>query len=597
MVYDYYCVNCGNKMHAGEIKFDLAELIGLRDPSKTTADKISLVSPNVLLANIERSGGKLVHKQPCKVEFPLNIYLGILGQNSDRPNVDMQKIMMYSYDELEEAVGLIFSSNENREAAQQKINEYVAELESHFLYKGPKGENERQGRHKTSNYYATFILYPEFFDDGKSKELYTLRYSYNIAEPNPRSIQAPEEIRGYCPKCGKPVLMHAGKYPHVLIGLLGAQSAGKTTLIMSMLEEMKHSYDAIGINYPDNVLCDSRRDDVRKNMELYRKGWAMFKTSAQGENAFNASLLLESAKSHRRMIVTFADIAGEQCYDVDSDNMNLDALQKFPLINSCDAYILCSCLDQTEYGNGNESLDLPPDAVMKIARGIYSHLHDSRKVPPLCIFLTKADVAKSAAAQAAGNNPLAALRVSPLYNYKKLLDNLVTTYSAVGNEDIREPLRWCGRVFQEMQQYTYISMMSGSALGRGASPCPTPEAVEMCPDGKFSRLRIDELLKWIFQTVGLVPVDEKGYCFRVVPSYSERYTRKGEQINRDFFSVPEAGPRSEGIQHVFMNRTPLDREINDIIHGKVEEPRGFFFRNANPTTVESVIEAKDAYLG
>lgn len=604
MIHDYYCVNCGNKLKGNEIKFDLAELIGLRDPARTAADPNSLVDPSVLLANAERSGGKLEHQKPCKVELSLKIYLAILGRNTNRQGVDLKTLTSSTYDDLPDSIGMIFSSNENREAAQQKINEYVDELENHFLFRAPEGGDNPDARQNLENYTAVFYIWPEFFENGASSELYTIRYTTSRTEANPMPVRSPEQIRGYCPHCGKPVLMGTGLYPHVMIGLLGAQSAGKTTLIMAMLEEISKNFEQCGINFPENVLCDSRLGDVKKNQELYRKGWAMFKTSAQGENSFNASLILEAEKTKKRMIVTFADIAGEQCYDVDKDAMNLDALQRFPLINSCSAYILCSCLDQKEYGNGTSTpQELPPAAVLKIAKGIYSHLRDSRRIPPLCIFMTKADVAKSAAQQAASKNPLAEIKVSPRYNFSKMLENLVNTYSAVGNEDIREPLRWCATTYRQMSNQTYVSMLSGSALGRKAEPCPTPDHVEMCEDGPFSRLRVDELLRWIFQTVGLTPVNKNGYCFRLVPSFSENYCASDSNYRPWLYTDGEAGPRSEAIQHVFMNRSVLDRDIFNAFAApaSAEQPKGLgkfisFTKQEKSATVDSVIRDADALI-
>ena len=72
-----------------------------------------------------------------------------------------------------------------------------------------------------------------------------------------------EKIRGYCPECNKPVLDGSGKYEHFLVGFLGAQSAGKTSLFVSMINDLPNYFGKLGIELPE-VLCEENIEKVKK---------------------------------------------------------------------------------------------------------------------------------------------------------------------------------------------------------------------------------------------------------------------------------------------------------------------------------------------
>lgn len=576
MIHKYYCVNCGNRFNGEEIKFDLFELIGLRDAGdeNSTANPAALIIPGVLKGNADACGQKLVHGKLCPITLSLRTLFTILSVNSDDMTRAALQDCKYDDDDFRNVFESLIKTNENIAVVQQKVDEYVSQIKKLFVLEKGKPDNSDN----LSDYRRTFYVKPEFFDNGRSEHIYTLEYADDQYAANTRKIRAPEQIRGYCPKCGKPILQNAGKYPHVLIGLLGAQSAGKTTMILSMLQDILLNFYEHGIELPTNVLCDSRHKITRQNQKLFNNGWLPVKTQETGVNSFNASLLLESRGSDKKLLVTFADIAGEQCYDPQTDSIKLDAVQVFPLINSCDVYILCSCLDNTQYIRADEAassqevrrgkrIKMPPQAVLRIADGIYDNLRDFRntehKTPPLCIVMTKADVVTDAKAQPTTKNPFDRIKYPKPYFYDSQFTNLSRTYKTFGESKIREPLEWSCKAYDMMSNKAYISIMACSATGRvGDTWTKENEEPTLNENGPFESMGIYDLVDWLFKVIGLSPVFGN-YRFEGVPSYRERYLKAigQERYRNEHYTNLGAARRCEGVAHVFLNPTTVDRDI------------------------------------
>lgn len=575
MIYNYYCVNCGNENKGEDICFDLSELIGVRsDSDGSTADPLAMINSGVLKAHASMSQKTLQHGVITTIRISLKIYLTILGLNNNgRNGIGPQEMRAYDYSELDEALAQVYTSNENREAAAATIANLATSIRNQFEYVGPEDSDSREN---TDFYVAKYYVKPIFFENGNSDKLYTIEYAKSLNDPNTIPMRAPEPIRGYCPKCGKPILLNTGIYPHVLVGLLGTQRAGKTTTILALLNEISRNFRNCGIMYNNTVLCDASYRNVQRDKMLFQRGYPPMKTNKDGTNAFNASMLLESADTHQKKIVTFADIAGEKCYNIDTDNVDLDALRSFPLINSCDVYLLCSSIDRTQYGSSNDdNLYLPPNAILNIAMGIYGTLRNPRKVPPLCVVLTKADVTPNGNYQGSAGNPFNQIVPKSMYEYMTQYKNLAMIYDTVGTQDIREPLEWCCTTYDQMRERTYVSMMSCSALGRNATSYEgAMENIRMAPEGPFTPIGITQLLKWVLQTVGLCPTEDpvtgRNYCFPKVPSYIEDYV---EEPNGTAYTIAEGGPRCAVIPKVFINPTDADGKRFLAYKNAMNQPR------------------------
>ena len=83
MIYDYYCVDCGNKIEGGKINFDLAEMIGLRTgDSKGVFGKHTQVSAGQLKGLAGACKQELVHGTKTRIEISLRAFLQIMGWNA-----------------------------------------------------------------------------------------------------------------------------------------------------------------------------------------------------------------------------------------------------------------------------------------------------------------------------------------------------------------------------------------------------------------------------------------------------------------------------------------------------------------------------------
>ncbi len=580
MIYDYYCLDCGNKFSGGQISFDLAEFLGLRETqgADVVRSKTTQISVEELAALAKECGNALEHEQVSEIFITLDDLLIRMGKNAGG-EAYAAAMKEFDYDGLEEAIQMVLTTRAGAEVAKNLVSSYSDAIRNRFTYTGTHdsmGNPNQTERLKFSNYKASFFIKPEFFEGGRSRLVYTMQYSWDKSSPNMTKIVAPTVIRGYCPTCGEPIIDGAGKYKHILIGLLGAQSAGKTTTIVAMMNELWESYDKVGLKFPSNPLCDSKFYHREENDKLYKNGWAVRKTAVNTSSAsFNASLQLTTNDEKTTKIISFIDIAGEQCYDLATKEMNHNALKVYPLINSCDLYLLCTCIDQTGYGNASgEIAAIPPEAVVQIARNVYQNLRDPRKKPPLCILMTKYDLADNISSGSDPDNPFKKIKTKTDYLYKNQIENLSNTYDHIANENVRKPLRWCCKVYEELSKVTYTAMLSCSALGRAATKFEgsiddlVPYKDSEGKERPFARVRMNELWKWILQVCGLCSTNEKIMTLlEDVPSYGEHYALSQKQAddgNGRFictYPASRAASRCEAVKKLFIKVSDDDQHI------------------------------------
>lgn len=608
MTYKYYCVDCGNEIPGEEINFDLADLLGIRIGNDNSSvqrglerdekgnfknfvkRKTTQISARKLMALAEKHNVPLKHGVRSFLKITLKEFLTVMGEN-EGGEVLAQEMRSKKYSELREALELVFQTSENRIVEEKLIKDWLKILEERFHFndeanstiaqqkeEGKDSDPEIHSMHmlmmqNTTNYEAGFWIEPEFFGSSSKQAIYTVRYSLHNQNAFMENIHEPMTIRGFCPRCGQPVIEGAGKYPHELVGLLGVQSSGKTSMIMAIIKELQDNFGYLGISYPGAPLCDSRYHIMMLNKELYDNGWAVEKTNASSnEGSFNISLKISDKDNRTTKLVTFVDIAGEQCYDIRNHQVNQEALQKYPVIGQCKLYILCSCIDKTGYGNADgERAIIPENALIQIATTIYERLlgiNKTTKIPPLCILMTKADMSPKPVDRPSATNPFRNIKTPEYYLYKNQLDNLVRAYDMTDEKNIRDPLDWCGKTYDEIAKFTYVSMMSCSALGRsgvryeGDLQNIVPFTDKGEPVG-FRRVRIAILCKWIMEVLGLKTIDEMQYLLPYIPSYREYYTLDNNAGKDGYFTATEEDMklRIMAIMKLFINHSPLDQAI------------------------------------
>lgn len=644
-MYDYYCVDCGKKLGGEEICFNLAGMLGLEGIQPKYA--------RVTFAELDALAGTdtdLYQPGRHRISVTLKQLLKILGKNYARDqfhgsvSVDTEKhgiegmvreMELLEYSELELAMNKFVPSGASEAEAETLTKKYVNEVEANFIRQFlEEGNSESDERFEDTNNYAAYLWIEPILFEGEERKVYSLRYSTEADPVNLDEILDPGLIRGYCPCCGAPVVRGAGQYPHRLIGLLGASSAGKTSIIISMLEEMQKNFDEIyKMEYPDGYLCDSRYYTIDWNLRLFQKGWAVMKTPVKaGKNTFNASILLnngdDTAREHAQ-IVTFIDIAGEMCYDWRQKRWNPDALKEFPLIAHCDIYLLCTCIDEDAYGEIGEDgkgQRIGADAVLKIAKGIYEKLPSP---PPLCIVATKADLTGEPSGENRETPFDRILYLNPDFFHKDEVVKMRDFYNTCLQESIRQPLKWCMRTYEQMESTTYLSMMSCSALGgtREQYELTESEKKELAERAKkqedenqllFGRsieqnekiygepIGLDALWKWLLMVLGfknvrigggdneaLLPVNES-YRLSHIPNYGDYY-RTGHRMESDHrlvFDISEALDRVQAVSRLFINNSQRDQEIYDA-YVSLEDR---FMRKATPKRrMQAVEECADSW--
>lgn len=642
MIHKYYCMDCGLEQDGENFNVDLAELLGLRDTSVqgTKGSRETQVSIEELrkLAEETPGQGPLKDGEISEVRLTLFQFLDYMAQSIEGlAGSELQKMQAgWKHSSLAGNLAGLLQSSESAEVADEMANFLAQSLEGRFTYSDPPdaisddellkmSESEQmeysakldEALEDLNNYSASFYIKPSFFKD--SDKIYTVYYSSERNTPNYRSMMAEgAEIRGYCPNrsCGKPILKGTGKYPHILVGMLGAQSAGKTTTIVAMLDEMERYYDELGVSFPETNLGDSKTQVRRHNRDLYQHGWSVVKTDAQSNIAsFNASILIDDPSRERgengeteKKLVSLVDIAGELCWDDAAQRVNPNAWQTYPLITSCDVYILCTCMDAEGYGNagkvvdasgaqvqstGGASTKISPTAVLQICKSIYAH-HTKEKemdIPPLCILLTKADLAVVEGTNAVDvKSPFEQIypEDTDRYQYLDELKNLKKFYEDYSQDNVRIPLEYCCKTFNEMKGRTYATMLFCSAQGRSADPYPK-EGVTVTEYAQpaFRRSGLLDLWKWILQAAGVVSAEkETGWYFRTVPSYTESYVDDGEELKpeetpRRVYTISESEARIHAVQNLFLNMSELDHQIlEEWEAGEVKS--GFFGKKTTP---------------
>ena len=612
MIHDYYCMDCGNRLKGEEIMFNLGEILGIKrtagtgdngsGPEETASlsERAMLISVDKLMEIARKNKVQLKHGERVMIRVTLRDFLTIMGSNvgraQGRENMMAELMDRSKKSDLRQVLREVYSTGENAEVEDHLINAFRAQLETafplsekaeKFIWELEENENITEEEKKLigdirdsmENYVAITYLEPEFFENGRSDKIYTVRYTKDPEAAVLNTPAAPLEIRGYCPKCGKPVLCDAGKYPHQLIGLLGVQSAGKTSLVVALVRELQEFYFDLGVAYPGQLLCDSRYEIMRDNFELYDNGWAVAKTPIIGTGGtFNATLLLgDRDNEENKKLITFADIAGELCYDVDKKAVDMRAFRQFPLVKACDMYVLCTCIDQSGYGNadGENKKLMPPEAPLDITLSIYNEIYKDtvkgRKIPPLCIVLTKTDMVGKPNMNHDEKNPLDGIAANPNYQFKTQLENLRMTYDSFQEQNIRIPIRRACALYHEISKKAYVSMMSCSALGRKGEMFKgnLENITPYTEDGKerpFERIRLSDLWSWILQVSGLSAVGESNYHVVRIPSFREYYSV--ESVDARF--ITNLRRRLNGVSQLFINSSNQDRVLASALKGPVK---------------------------
>lgn len=579
MIYDYYCTNCGNKLYGTDIVFDLAQILDLG------SERFIKFSPVDLREVAERNNQPLVNGQKIRLKITLFDLLGYIGQDFDTR--DQEAMQELSYSAFSNADGknqmknlLQGNSMQNEEVQDEKIKNWIDAITAKVKLqeKTDSEMSDEEWPQDTSHYELYFWVEPVCFEG--SEEIYTIKYSMeeNPANLLPFSYQK-KIIRGYCPKCNEPIADGSGKYEHLLVGFLGAASAGKTSLFVSMINDVCHYSEQLGIELPE-ILCDGKYDKIMSAIKLNKYGWAVGKTDAKAVvEAYNATLLVTRRTGNRTILLSFVDIAGELCYDQNIQDISLETLQSFPLITSCHLYMLCTCVSQMGYGNAEENekenaAAIDNRALIQIAKGIYRQRNNQDSIPPMCIVITKVDMASADAnMQNRGGNPFDLANMPELngrdfaqlgVNLKDQITYLRNIYNATNDRDILESLDWCKRTYDNSKKMTYMAILACSALGMPGKKFDKDKYNLEREGDIFQPIQLKEIWSWILCNLGMIPVCGN-YYLSYIPSFGEGFHMADERNQRyqvrRVFEEKEEESRTKAIYQLYLNPSQTDNEL------------------------------------
>lgn len=578
MIYDYYCTNCGNKLYGTDIVFDLAQILDLG------SERFIKFSPVDLREVAERNNQPLVNGQKIRLKITLFDLLGYIGQDLDTLN--QEEMQGLSYDDFSDTSEgkmkslLQGNSMQNEDVQDDNIQNWIDAITAKVKLQ-EKTDSEMPDEEwikDTSHYELYFWVEPVCFEG--SEEIYTIKYSMeeNPANLLPFSYQK-KIIRGYCPKCNEPIADGSGKYEHLLVGFLGAASAGKTSLFVSMINDVCHYSEQLGIELPE-VLCDGKYDKIMSAIKLNKYGWAVGKTDAKAVvEAYNATLLVTRRMGNRTILLSFVDIAGELCYDQNIQDISLETLQSFPLITSCHLYMLCTCVSQMGYGNAEENekenaAAIDNRALIQIAKGIYRQRNNQDSIPPMCIVITKVDMASADAnMQNRGGNPFDLANMpemngrdfaQPGVNLKNQITYLRNIYNATNDRDILESLDWCKRTYDNSKKMTYMAILACSALGMPGKKFEEKKYNLEREGDIFQPIQLKEIWSWILCNLGMMPVCGN-YYLSYIPSFGEGFHMADERNQRyqvrRVFEEKEEESRTKAIYQLYLNPSQTDNEL------------------------------------
>ena len=601
MVYSYYCVDCGRKLEGGNIVFNLSSMLGLQE------DPLTLFVSWKDLCSYARNSGitQFESKKTQYIKITLKDVMDLCAEKAENPSVK-EKILNMEPDEIWEGKFILDLeiSGQNESVAQREAKEFGNRLKRNFFRKMPEKESAEAGENsevspdeKKKAYYKEVAVSPEFIEDeGGSAEIYTVYYSQdpsNTGKVDNFRYEG-EEIRGYCPHCHAPVLRGTGKYRHIPVGFIGGSRAGKTSLIIAMILELLNNPES---DFPEvRELADSRIKNLRRQKELYQKGWKIEKTLQDSiQDSFNASVLVRNQNGRGEYAVfTLVDIAGELCLHRDRQGreyFDVDAIRKYPLIDQCSLYLLCTCISDAGFREDGGGGGIGK-GISEIMNGIADSFDRRGEwLPPVGIVLTKSDYVKENVKENVENNPFQNIvhKTDYFAEGKKMLTQLKRAYDTYHtNQDYKNPLMWACRLFQNYKAKTYMSIFYCSATGKNSIPYKQGEkesdSIEQNYDSDkqeihFQAENVEVLLQWIFRAAGCIPLKDNGsYCCYDIPVYGEAFLLDRDLPQRSG-AVRQAWPwkdwqrRSEAVCALFLNQSELDNQLMEIIRADQEDNR------------------------
>lgn len=179
---------------------------------------------------------------------------------------------------------------------------YQADQESSTML----NPDELSAREKTTSIFDKEIKF--YFEQVENEEI----FNYMTDELDDPFTNDFQEMRGFqrtCPHCGYHVSRAVGRAEEVVIALAGSPRSGKSSCLVSIASALAAGrYASLGLSL-ESLNHDTTWEELKAEIELYNKGYAVTKTPLGIKAVPSYSLLVKCFK--RKRVLTFVDMPGE----------------------------------------------------------------------------------------------------------------------------------------------------------------------------------------------------------------------------------------------------------------------------------------------
>lgn len=313
--HSYFCVSCGEEIKPDQIA--LKTMVSLSFAALDGASETMIDKYPVYVTREELE--KLINRMDTagRQYLTLGEYLEFAYNRRNRNDLNDTR--------AENAQAALQTYHDSMEAAAAETETDFDEEETDYEIIVP-GFNETVSAQIIKN-FPNDICYLDW------KVNDTNGYFYHLSEKS----DARKKITPYwvCAHCREEILTCAFEYRHILIGLLGFPSAGKTCLIAALCHTL---LDQGGIL----TATKKSQQEYEDMLADFKGGYTLAKTAAAGINTYHPSIQKDN------VLWTFVDIPGEVFFEKSQMGMNMEALTSDPKMQmslKCHAYILTADQD------------------------------------------------------------------------------------------------------------------------------------------------------------------------------------------------------------------------------------------------------------
>lgn len=610
MTYNYYCTYCGRELKQSTVLFDMQPIL-----TGSEENRFRILSFRMTKAELETllTSGSSQDMGYRQCQLTLQELLKFISNKNNLDNPDIQTLTVEDikeYTTLKKAVEThkadhtpytdIFATEEIAEEAEETKEQTAPETKCKAIEALERASQKIEDIVFTQDDLRSELqILNSLFSSG---ETYSFKIKANWEQDNEGNnvligytvrTGMPEHDtivnRRICPYCGENVFEHAGTAEHRTVTFIGDQKAGKTSTILSLAHYAKKA--AIGAMPDDEIWSGSRKIKSLQTIELvspcarllkdlgnYEKGIAPDKTAALKRlDAYSVTFRIKNIEQDRHYLLTLTDLPGELCDPATGKIDGNKILNEFPIALACDVFVLCFDSSTAIGGNaltmvGNacswaEEFQLLREKRNRDEGRISASLakkNNGLLAPVMLIFNKCPDL----------ETPEQAPPVRPTTQF----DSILLTYVFDRERQLIDANPVYQRVGQQIGQYGALNHAYHARLRVSPYGFAAPNELKIAEDpslnldntGSICRPKpkhVDELMNWLLETTGCIPVDAKFYPD---PSDNDRYCEQPGNFSQktQYRTIPPSGDSKDGdIReallrcHLFENPSSTDISI------------------------------------